>query len=1143
VAKSLIYNPDWKKDNSSEERGSGATVDQLVEDKWFGTIGPYMKERYGMTEDTHTREEIAESYMNQMRQFDFGQSVTTVSELTWLNGGRNEEETSRRRQVANDAYRTFDSMPNVFSEGSADSGERADAVRDYARALVVDPVNVIGLGVGSLAARTGGRQAATQAIRRLATQAARRKVQQKGLTGRAAAETMKRETQIAYRQALRSADYKKAVGRADLKGTLTAGATETGLQAGVVEPVRQVSRIRAGVQEEFDPTQVGFAIASGVAVGGLTMVGRMLRGKNQLAAVSDSINRTMENKVRADRIANKAQDPSKLDESGALEEAAERIEDLKDSWKARVQRGYNIALEEGQTTDQANAGLARLFFIGDEKAGIEGISGILEEAGIKYTPTEDGKPFSEWLAQVVERNDKLKGSVKELFDETVGKFSQGSMSFEDWLDLDSSQVSEAGRLLNRQSQLSKLSQSVGVEFDDLTPKKAGDLILDPIEPNTRKSFGEIVGNAQDNYIRMLVAHPGTTYRNVVGWANATALQAPTDLIRGFLYGGQSGLQLMKGDFQNAGKTFTKARKIVSLQGQKIRNFMDPQGTYDDFLDYIGHRPEVQTELMRYLNGGVRDEEIEKSLMRQLGEKVDPSSKGQKFMDFVQTAYGVKAQDFVSKSQEFMYSLDKEMRLKYGRSYNEVLQDDDMVRKVFMQNGQEAKDFSRMEMKAATEALRNVFSKKFGDTDDPVHAPLKAIAEYIEKARRIPVIGAMVPFGQFFNNSLGFMFDYSGVSFGHKVFSTMMSKGTDRDWTEVMARGAVGLGVMSSAAKYDEESFKEGLAWHQTRGPDGAVSTKLYDFPTSYFKAVGRIVNHFKRDQEVPVELTREFLRTFSIDSITRQLGETMTGGYRVIEEILKNPEDKSLRKALAEMAGGTFEMYSSGYTRFADPVNQVMAAAQGEDYAAPDRKQGAEWLNNGLRYVDQIINTVDRGILDQQPKTNALNSSPPDAAVGKAVGYSEVPAQSAVQLMFNDVGRPQWQTELRVQNPQAASVFNEYVAPILNGYAVQLRDNNKWDSLSLKEKQRTLKQMLRLARDDARDMMRSSLDEGANKAEMVYSVTNQKSSIGSEGYNEVLELYDIEESKLHELSMSQLELILYTMKDWDDRQTDLKDLI
>ena len=67
------------------------TIDKLTKDEPFRVISEYMEDRFGMTEDKHSREDIVDSYVTNMRSFSVGNSITTLQELSHLNRGKDND--------------------------------------------------------------------------------------------------------------------------------------------------------------------------------------------------------------------------------------------------------------------------------------------------------------------------------------------------------------------------------------------------------------------------------------------------------------------------------------------------------------------------------------------------------------------------------------------------------------------------------------------------------------------------------------------------------------------------------------------------------------------------------------------------------------------------------------------------------------------------------------------------------------------------------------------------------------------------------------------------------------------------------------------------------------------------------------------
>ena len=53
------------------------------------------------------------------------------------------------------------------------------------------------------------------------------------------------------------------------------------------------------------------------------------------------------------------------------------------------------------------------------------------------------------------------------------------------------------------------------------------------------------------------------------------------------------------------------------------------------------------------------------------------------------------------------------------------------------------------------------------------------------------------------------------------------------------------------------------------------------------------------------------------------------------------------------------------------------------------------------------------------------------APIGRIFGYREVPAQTSIQRMFNEVGMPQWRTDIKSFIPEIQNDINKYIVSTL----------------------------------------------------------------------------------------------------------------
>ena len=164
-------------------------------------------------------------------------------------------------------------------------------------------------------------------------------------------------------------------------------------------------------------------------------------------------------------------------------------------------------------------------------------------------------------------------------------------------------------------------------------------------------------------------------------------------------------------------------------------------------------------------------------------------------------------------------------------------------------------------------------------------------------------------------------------------------------------------------------------------------------------------------------------------------------------------------------------------------------------------------------------------------KEDALTDRDTGAALERIFGVRTVAPSSSIQKLFNDIGRPQWQTEMRVGNPEAQNIVNEYVFPYLEIRATRIAEEGSWDELSLNEKKERLNKLLKEGKKDVRAMMKGqTIGSDLKKAELIYQVTGQRSK-GARVYRETLEDFGVTDETLDELDEAELEVLLWFIKD------------
>lgn len=1107
---------------------SPLTVSNLLDDDKYGVMAAYMKDRTGMTEEDYTREEVRDAFVNSMRGFNSGNSIDVVMEMNHLYQGEGEDLTNRRATAAA-AYDLWDSLGGAFNENTT-FGEKADAVGDYARSLILDPVNAVSLGFGKAGGAVATR-GANQALKGLASSAGRAAssatTTRGGTKGAAALAATQAQSRVMTRgfQEL-GQEAATTAGRRRVVGDI-AGSSALDSAAGVASDagIQSVDRM-TGRQEEYSVSQGAISALGGV-VGGALQGGLLLtRGWSPTDTAGTNLQRgeqTFEAEMKT------------LSESqGAAARIASNVDTDKtqaalSQWltpfKELVARGRGVSEENPRSND---------FF-----AFYTGLRKFFDEAGVPVANINSraGERKAGWYHDVIQDESFPVSLRDEIEAATAGAFKSGDgkvLNLEETLLKGADVASQSGRNLVSLRGRTKSVIPDGTPDDDVVASGIKSMTTSK-ELDGPSGFKQWSSNFQNGFIRMLVTHPATTALNVVGWAYASGMQSTVDMMKGTLYGGYSVLKYAGGDAIGAAEYRRLAGNTYKANIQKFKNIVNPQGTRDETVDFLTHRPEAQKAMFSYLSGGIKNEDAVAKLNRILGDEPDPRTGVTKAMDTMQVMYGVTAQDMLTKSQEFMYALDLNIRNKYDMSYNEFMQQEDIFTILKdPQKGASYQDFMEIEALAVEQSLGNVFARKFGNRNSGTN--LEFVADILEESRNVPVLGALIPFGQFFNNSIVFIADHTGVSLALKSYTK-----TSKSNMELLTRAAAGYGLIAVATLKEIENLEDGLAWHEERNSDGKVVSRLYDFPLSFWKMAGRMGAHVVRpgDGVIPKPLATEFLATFALPSVTRGLGDAAGGVQKLLTDLVSG--EAGLADAITTSLSATVNMYSSGGTRFFDPLNTALAFAEGEDYVSPSRNVGNKQLNNSLRYTDQIIDSII-GLenipvigedIDKAYNTqnyNAVNGRDMGVNPGRISGSREAPPTSSVGRLFNDIGKPQWQINIPRDNPEVQEIYEKNLFPLLEYHADTLLQNGRWDSSNLTEREMLLREVLRLAKADIKESFAATPSGPRAEAGLIININNLKSS-DRQAFDDMLGVFNTSEESLGDLSLPQLQLLYDSIKD------------
>ena len=1013
---------------SMMEIGDYSSNDIIENDELFNIAKDYMDTRFNVDDVRgYSREELVNKALNNMRGFSGGNTVRAVNELAFLNSlDPDDEDDLEKLNKVGKFYTMFEGMETLFGDTTA--SEKLEILGDYTREAILDPANLIGLGVGKFLA-SGGTKVASRLAQKKAMQ-----IYKKNLLKGKSKETAKKQADKMWAKTMRGAarDEKNIAVQNKLKKESAKGmkalATKQGLKevAGVTL-VDTVAGVGSALAYEDGLVRTTGREGNYLVAGGLGAIGSLAVGGG-LGATSVLLSR------KSGDLALPATDVAPVEKvrniNRVTDSLLQHINKMggKDSWREKVNAGKNLAVGDyGDTFFEE-------MLLGNEDKGLIGLAEVMYEQGFTYTPRYSGDKVSNFVSDVIKEADpqdiknfltdfeemtgitmytsKEAGIDKKLRDFTPADFSKAFAYWASKRGEGLGAISRLNRIITgerdvRNTTFSDFTQSM---FDTgLAQKKSaeGSSLFRGKLKDVDLAFGaEGIKAGQNRIVRMLVSAPSTSYLNLVGWGAATAINSATDVGMGLLFAGKGlGQKLLQNE--NAGESLRIAGAYLRANKQKIRNMLDPNMTYDAFKSISIKNPDAMRELVRVLPGGIED--IDK-VLKQSGFNPDETIGGavsEKVVDFAQFISFVKMQDVFTKSQEFIYQLDKNLDITYGKSFSEFFKDPNAARLM------NEKKYKQAVARATYETQKAIFSLSYKDD-----TTIGELAGFVENFRNTPGVGLLAPFGRFFNNTVAFSMDMTGISFIQKLASPASQT---RSAKELGLRGAIGLGFIGTMIQ-DEQIYREqGLGPFQRIDPEtGGIADEKFNFPTSHFKAGARILSYAAEGKKPPEGEVKQISDIIGINQLTRQLNQTVDGFGNSVNKVISG--DISIIEGVANTFGGIASQVVSGTTRFIDPYNALVGLGIRRDkYKHVDRKQGSKTINNALRYMDQFI-AATVGDLQQEKFSASIGDIRSDAS--KQLAYREVELTDTAKIL-NIIGRPNYLADKRTKIAVAGNRYNE----------------------------------------------------------------------------------------------------------------------
>jgi hypothetical protein len=1060
------------------EKGAKLKKNDLLSYQYYEPIKQYMIERKGVDYKDKPKEQVVEDFVDHMRFFN-ANMVSTAGEARFVN-----KATDAQKAKAKKAYQIYDALGNVFVNDGI--GGAFNGVGDYIKAIASDPSTYVGLltggaaKVGAVGASLGGKQAIKAAVRmagREALQSGATREAAKLAGEKAGIEAARRAVAKGYKTRQAGKLYQEVAKRVESEGKrglarqamrkkqaqLISEATRkslyytTGIDAALA--AQQDMQIQGvlmdvGAQEKYSVVQTSLALGLGGIAGAVQLGAGKARGASGFADEGDPLE-GISNLILEENL-------PKLDQSTTKSAVDSTIDSIK-SWKDKVKDG------KAHDPNTLPEKLMREIVLGKDGKG--GIVQAFKAAGYTFKSTDKISDvmtnFVRYLDddQLKQINDVLEASTGV----TLGEVGEQAIKLGDLLAFN---ASDAGSKLQIQSQFKKMvnanltaaNERIANQLDDDIAKEAIEAELESAKKAEPLKYGQSV------WKRLLVSSPATTAMNVAGFTQFYAGQTVADLfnatrlvVKGLgqgTIGYKSGMQ----------ESMRQARALTALQGQKIRNLLDPHTTHDAYMKFLSQNPELEKVLFESMTGG-----IERTSKR---FNIDPESKFFNKVEAFTTAAnqitGVRIQDSWTKSQMFMTEMDKYLRVYKDTTLREVLNSGrhEIIDDVVIGG-------------ALDTTMKSVFAKDYTTSQQP--ELLRAAAKFTEQISNTPGLGTILPFGRFFNNVLATAYQWSPLAapealakFTARTFKREGVELTDMDAT---ARMVVGSTALYLAMEADEPRREKGLAYYEVDGGDGTIIDARNTFPYSLFLAVGRAANLKRQGEDVPNELIQDMTAQLAVGQLARD-AQFANDLYNVFD-VLLNPSEGS-REASAQAFAKVAGNFAAGFTRPLDAVNKVAGFAMGTDTAKDIRQaEGgvATFTQSATKYVDNIFEAfIDKTdtLTGEELRVATREGEVYDAnPFARIFGVTIKPGRTATEKVYSMSEMHPWTANERTKMAAYDGVFNGLLAPILEEETQKLLDSQQFQDAPLAGKREMLKR--RLA--DARKQVRERMDGGYEGAE------------------------------------------------------------
>ncbi len=1035
--KQTINEEEKKKQDKPFSLDRSVTISSIEDfannDNVMGTLNDYMYDRKGeggLQEEDESNTDYVKRFMTHMRRMETN-SVGMMGEIDYLRTADDNE-----RQRLGYLYDIYNNLPSAGEEGGDTVGR---AVKDYVKAAVFDPINIVGFGAAKVGTSIAGRLAIKEGLKRFVP-----------------------------KTALSQSIVGGALGGAAYEGTFSLGRQDIERKAYVTDPETGEQKTP---EDDIDFAKVGFDSIIGASIGAVATPA-IVMGTKKLFGKPVSETRTLNN---------------------LSEESVGSVDPIEGALTPSERAFINNAADLG-IIDPKDRILKQTKFKPKtaKKAADQQLMPPSEQFSLSPKPVVDGKVIvdisrrvDKIMKNILDDPDPLARPVREKFvrdrkkkkkvsdtiltlvsniddineDVLDRALAKEGISVKDFLAFlaatpDFAQIQrlgkrEAAQTLQGSSDVGKMLAKLG-KLDDDVKKKLDDLVR--AEDGVTLTFTSLYNGFKrldKNRRALMTSQLATTARNAATGLTVVGFDTLANTMEATLYHAGNG-------FLNQ---FRKREHAVNVGFKDWWD--DSSGLFRKFISQ-GLFSQGGTDASEYLLR--HNPKIQKIVFRTIGD-VGPDE--QQMLSGISRAANTLnlATDAMFRRAFFADYVAKKLR-RTG-AYEQVVNEGKEVPIELLQGGMEY-------------ALKNTFAFM------PKKGPAHNFVRLVESLPMVPVIGTgEFPFARFMANAMGFQLKYSfanGIyglmqgtflagakAFGKKVTAKSAQEARDR-----ISQGMVGTAALAAAFYIRHKN--QDTKWYEVKGDSDRLIDVRPFFPAAPYFIVADmlykkyITNDF--DKLNPKDFIDGFTgaqfragaASYTVDKFFEVIGQE-DGGFANLGN-----------EKLGELLGGYAGEITGGFLTPVRVLKDLIATFDEEEAIVRD-SSSVEGVGGKERFTNAFINKLQKNVpyLSQQlPEFESatrgekiLTQSP---FLGQVVGLRYKERQTPAESELTRLGFT-YNKVYRTRGDKTADAFvKRALGPLVDGYLTPFFESEKYKGLTEKKKQAATKTRIEKLRAVARKL-------------------------------------------------------------------------